>query len=93
MKQVLIVFLLVAIAFSSQVFASLQAHSCPHDKEVLCIDDINKAYATCEKAAHEKGKDVPADLDCIKYFASMSSDCWECICWVAEYNKWPVKGC
>lgn len=92
MKQILIVFLLLVIGFSAQV-DSLSAHACSHDKEVLCIDDINKAYATCEKAAHEKGKDVPADLDCVKYFASMSSDCWECICWVAEYNKWPIKGC
>jgi hypothetical protein len=27
------------------------AHDCPHDLEVLCIDDINKAYPICEKAA------------------------------------------
>jgi hypothetical protein len=24
---------------------------CPHDLEVRCIDDINKAYPICEKAA------------------------------------------
>jgi hypothetical protein len=46
MKQLLIVFLLLAIAFSAQL-ATLTAHQCPHDKEVLCIDDINKAYAVC----------------------------------------------
>ena len=22
-------------------------HDCPHDLEVLCIDDINKAYPIC----------------------------------------------
>lgn len=42
---------------------------CPHDLEVLCIDDINRAYPVCEKAAQEKGKDLPADLECMKYFA------------------------
>lgn len=26
-------------------------HDCPHDLEVLCIDDINKAYPYCKKAA------------------------------------------
>ena len=83
MKQIILVFVLLAVAFSTSLFSSLAAHSCPHDKEVLCIDDINKAYSVCEKAAHDKGKDVPTDLDCLKYFASMGSDCWECICWVA----------
>lgn len=38
------------------------AHDCPHDLEVRCIDDINKAYPVCKKAAEEKGKDLPADL-------------------------------
>ena len=37
-------------------------HDCPHDLEVLCIDDINKAYPYCQKAAQDKGKDLPADL-------------------------------
>lgn len=27
------------------------AADCPHDLEVRCIDDINKAYPICEKAA------------------------------------------
>ncbi len=44
-------------------------HDCPHDLEVLCIDDINKAYPPCQKAAQDKGKDYPADLECIKYMA------------------------
>lgn len=68
-------------------------HDCPHDLEVRCIDDINKAYPVCEKAAHEKGADIPADLNCLKYFASMEQDCWPCICWVAETQKWHIKGC
>lgn len=31
--------------------AFFTADDCPHDLEVLCIDDINKAYPICEKAA------------------------------------------
>ena len=89
MKAVLLLLALIALAASFHV----SAHSCPHDKEVQCIDDINKAYAICEKAAHEKGKDVPVDLDCMKYFATMGEDCWECICWVAELNNVHIAGC
>ena len=68
-------------------------HECSHDLEVLCIDDINKAYPICKKAAEEKGKDLPADLQCMKYMASVEKDCWPCICWVAEQEKWHIKGC
>ena len=89
MKQVLVVLLLVAIACSYQ----LTDYDCPHDKEVQCIDDINKAFAICEKAAHEKGADVPVDLDCMKYFAQMGEDCWDCICWIAEVQKVKIFGC
>ena len=89
MKQVLVVLLLVAIACSYQ----LTDYDCPHDKEVQCIDDINKAFAICEKAAHEKGADVPVDLDCMKYFAQMGEDCWDCICWVAEVQQVKIFGC
>jgi hypothetical protein len=40
--------------------AVVAAEQCPHDLEVRCIDDINKAYPVCEKAAHEKGKRLPS---------------------------------
>ena len=83
------VFLLALLALLAVAFAA----ECPHDLEVRCIDDINKAYPVCEKAAREKGADVPADLDCLKYFVSMEKDCWPCICWVAQINKWRIKGC
>ena len=69
------------------------ADECPHDLEVRCIDDINKVYPICEKAAQEKGKDIPADLDCMKYATKMEKDCWPCICWIAEQEKWKIKGC
>jgi hypothetical protein len=66
---------------------------CPHNLEILCIDDVNKAYPICEKAAQEKGKDLPADLECMKYFTQMDKDCWPCICYFASVNKWHIKGC
>jgi hypothetical protein len=47
------------------------ADTCTHDAEVRCIDDINKAYAICDKAAKEKAKDLPADLECIKYLTTV----------------------
>ena len=59
------------------------ANECPQDLEVKCIDDINKAYPICQKAAQEKGKDLPADLNCMKYLSTVEKDCWPCICWVA----------
>ena len=85
MKLLLLVLALFA-------FVAMTA-DCPHDLEVRCIDDINKAYPICEKAAHEKGADVPADLDCLKYFVQMDKDCWPCICWIAQQEKWTIKGC
>ena len=39
------------IALGALVGVALTAAECPHDKEVLCIDDINKAYPACKKAA------------------------------------------
>jgi hypothetical protein len=89
MKKLLILLVLVALACSFKFTAA----ECPHDTEVKCIDDINKAFASCEKAAHEKGKDVPVDLDCMKYFAQMGEDCWDCICWIAQIQKLHIFGC
>jgi len=43
MKVILLVLAVLAFAFAAD---------CPHDLEVRCIDDINKAYPVCEKAAH-----------------------------------------
>lgn len=96
MKQVIVLFLLVALACSFNFFKKnhiTNDYDCPHDEEVRCIDDINKAFAACEKAAQEKGKDVPVDLDCMKYFAQMGEDCWDCICWVAQVQKMHIFGC
>ena len=89
MKQIIVLFVLVALACSFK----FSDYECPHDKEVVCIEDINKAIPVCEKAAQEKGKDVPIDLDCMKYFAQMGEDCWDCICWVAQVQKITIFGC
>ena len=82
-------FVLSALA----LFAVASAAECPQELEVHCMDDINKAYPICEKAAKEKGKDFDADLECLKYFASMEKDCWPCICVVAKKEGWHIKGC
>jgi len=39
----LVIVLLALFAF----LASSNPHECPHDLEVRCIDDINKAYPVC----------------------------------------------
>ena len=95
MKQIYIlkmkfVGLLGLIGAASAFFT---ADDCPHDLEVMCIDDINKAYPICEKAAEEHGKDLPADLDCMKYMAKVEKDCWPCICFIAKQEGWHIKGC
>ncbi|MCB0369232.1 MAG: hypothetical protein KDD45_07180 [Bdellovibrionales bacterium] len=81
MKQLLVILFLIALAFS------FKDYDCPHDAEVKCIDDVNKAFDVCEKAAKEKGADVPADLECMKYFAQLGEDCWDCICWIAQVQQ------
>jgi hypothetical protein len=82
-------FLLTLAAF----IGLASTYDCPHDLEVKCIDDINKAYPACKKAEEDKGKDLPADLECIKYMATVEKECWPCICWVAQQEKWTIKGC
>lgn len=47
------------------------ADKCPQDKELSCIKDVNNALDLCDKAAKEKGKDQTADINCIKYLASV----------------------
>lgn len=84
---------LLAFLGLASLVAAAPADECPHNLEVLCIDDINKAYPTCQKAAQEKAKDLPADLECMKYIYRMDKDCWPCICMVSHEMKWNIKGC
>jgi hypothetical protein len=69
------------------------ADKCPQDKEIECITDVNHALDLCDKAAKEKGKDQTADINCIKYLASVEQDCWPCICQIAIDNGYKIKGC
>jgi hypothetical protein len=50
-------------------------------------------FDICEEAAKEKGSDTDIDIQCIKYFHSMTVDCWPCICYVAKQDNIKVKGC
>ena len=90
MKYILAILALLGLA---TIAVAAPADECPHNLEVLCIDDINKAYPICEKSAQEKGKDIPADIECLKYFTSMEKDCWPCICFVAKKKAWKFRGC
>jgi hypothetical protein len=92
------ILLLVALLFAAVL--SYRVDVCPHTLEEMCIDDVNKgkthhhsAYNSCDEAAKEKGKDTPTDLDCIKYFVGLRTDCWPCICQMAAYEGWTIKGC
>jgi hypothetical protein len=44
MKVILFLLALLAVTLSYDLAAD---DKCPHDLEVLCIDDINKAYPIC----------------------------------------------
>jgi hypothetical protein len=60
---------------------------------IKVINSINSAYPVCDEAAKEKGKDVPVDLECMKYIGTIDKDCWPCICAVAEAQHWKISGC
>ena len=68
-------------AFASTVAAQ---GDCPESKQVTCVDDVRAAYDPCKKAAEAGGSDTMADLQCLKYWNKMKSDCWPCICMIAR---------
>lgn len=43
---------LLALLGLASLTVSIPNEECSQDLEVLCIDDIDKAYPVCEKAAH-----------------------------------------
>lgn len=59
------------LLLAAAALLGLVAADCPHDLEVRCIDDINASFKVCDKAAKEKGKDIPADIECMKYLAQV----------------------
>lgn len=64
---------------------------CPEDKQVDCVDDVRAAYPVCKKAAETT--DIPATLECMKYYAKMKSACWPCICMIAHEEHFKIQGC
>ena len=86
-------FLILTILFPSVLLFTLKDDKCTETKQIECADDIRAAYPACKKAAETGGSDMIADLTCIKYFNSMKSGCWSCICKIAEIDHLKVKGC
>lgn len=84
---------LLAITALLGLAMSYTADQCTQDLEIKCMSDISHGYKVCEKAAEEKGKDLPADIECMKYLASVEKDCWPCICFVAKKEGWKIRGC
>ena len=72
---------------------ALSADDCPVDRETKCVDDFKDAFPYCKKAAEAAGKDFDADINCVKYFATMEQDCWPCICYMAHKESLKIRGC
>jgi hypothetical protein len=85
--------MLLALAALLGLAFSYNTDNCSQDAEIRCINDINNSYKICTKAAQEKGKDLVADIECMKYLATVEKDCWPCICFVAKKKGWKVRGC
>lgn len=81
----------VLVAFFA-TFA-LAADDCPVDRETNCVDDFKDALPYCKAAAESQGKDFPADINCMKYFATMEQECWPCICYIAHKENFKIQGC
>lgn len=84
---------ILAIGFAALATLTNANAECPLEREIKCVDDLRAAYPYCEKAAAAKGKDMNADLQCMKYFYSVEQDCWPCICFIAQKEHWKIKGC
>ncbi len=70
-------------AFAAFIGLTLAAEECPEAKQITCVDDVRAAFPPCQKAAQAGGSDMAADLQCMKYYNKMKSDCWPCICKIA----------
>jgi hypothetical protein len=86
-------FVLIGLLAALATTKWIPGDDCPEAKQISCVDDTRAAYEPCKKAAETGGADMAADLNCMKYFTKMKSDCWPCICAIAHKEKWQVKGC
>lgn len=75
------------------IVLALSADQCAVDREQKCVDDFKVALPYCEKAAKGQGSDFIADINCLKYFHTMETDCWPCICYLAQKENLNIKGC
>jgi hypothetical protein len=53
------------------LLGALAADDCPVDREEKCVDDFQKVFPYCKKAAETKGADFDADINCLKYSTQM----------------------
>lgn len=86
-------FIVLVVLFLGVMSFMVNDNKCPETKQIECADDIRAAYPACKKAAEAGGSDMIADLTCLKYYNSMKSGCWPCICKIAELDHLKVKGC
>jgi hypothetical protein len=87
MKAVFVLALLAVLAFIAA------ANECTEAMQIACADDFRLAYPVCKKSAESGGKDIPAELACMKYFNKMKPECWPCICNLAKMDHIPIQGC
>lgn len=66
---------------------------CTQAMVVDCASNIESTVKTCSKAYAGKGKDIQADLACIKDLMADRKNCWPCVCSEAQKRGWKVYGC
>jgi len=83
----------VFLAFAALVGLVVTNDTCTEPMQIACVDDFRAAYPVCEKAAQSQGKDLPAELACLKYYNKMKGECWPCICFIAHQEHLNINGC
>lgn len=66
---------------------------CTQSMVIDCAASIESTVKTCSKAYADKGKNIQADLACIKDLMADRKRCWPCICAEAQKRGWKVWGC
>lgn len=58
-----------------------------------CAASIEATVKSCAKAYADKGKNIQADLQCVKDLMADRKNCWPCICSEAQKRNWKIWGC
>lgn len=66
---------------------------CTQSMVSQCASNIEASVLTCAKAYADKGKNIQADLACVKNLMASAKTCWPCICSEAQKRNWKVYGC